>query len=84
MSSGSNTNDMIYVKEFTIQKGVAPDVVLVDYLDLMFPVNKKISPTDMFIKDKFVSEELRNFAVEQQIVLVTASLKQRCYRRSRI
>ena len=27
----------------------------------------------MFIKDKFVSEELRNFAVEQQVVLVTAS-----------
>ena len=74
MPSGSNTNDIrSYVKEFTIQKGVAPDVVLVDYLDLMFPVNKKISPTDMFIKDKFVSEELRNFAVEQQIVLVTAS-----------
>jgi hypothetical protein len=39
----------------------------------MFPLNKKISPGDMFIKDKFVSEELRNFAVEQQIVLVTAS-----------
>lgn len=74
MPSGSNTNDIrSYVKEFTIQKGVAPDVVLVDYLDLMFPVNKKISPADMFIKDKFVSEELRNFAVEQQIVLVTAS-----------
>tara|TARA_B100000989_G_scaffold156330_2_gene116722 strand:+ start:36033 stop:37439 length:1407 start_codon:yes stop_codon:yes gene_type:complete len=74
MPSGSNTNDIrSYVKEFTIQKGVAPDVVLVDYLDLMFPVNKKISPADMFIKDKFVSEELRNFAVEQQVVLVTAS-----------
>ena len=74
MPSGSNTNDIrSYVKEFTIQKGVAPDVVLVDYLDLMFPVNKKISPTDMFIKDKFVSEELRNFAVEQQVVMVTAS-----------
>ena len=62
-----------YVKEYQINKGVAPDVVLVDYLDLMFPTNKKISPADMFIKDKFVSEELRNFAVEQQIVLVTAS-----------
>jgi hypothetical protein len=27
----------------------------------------------MFLKDKFVSEELRNFAVENQFVLVTAS-----------
>ena len=39
----------------------------------MMPTNKKISPSEMFVKDKFVSEELRNFAVEQQIVLVTAS-----------
>ena len=37
------------------------------------PISKKISPTELFIKDKFVSEELRNFAVEQQLVLVTAS-----------
>jgi archaellum biogenesis ATPase FlaH len=74
MPSGSNTNDIrAYVKEYTINRKVAPDVVLVDYLDLMFPINKKISPADMFIKDKFVSEELRNFAVEQQVVLVTAS-----------
>jgi hypothetical protein len=74
MPSGSNTNDIrSYIKEYTIQRKVAPDVVLVDYLDLMFPINKKISPADMFIKDKFVSEELRNFAVEQQVVLVTAS-----------
>lgn len=74
MASGSTTNDLrSYIKEYTINKGIAPDAVLVDYLDLMFPTNKKISPADMFIKDKFVSEELRNFAVEQQMVLVTAS-----------
>ena len=74
MGSGSTTNDLrSYVKEYSIQKGEQPDVVLVDYLDLMMPTNKKISPSEMFVKDKFVSEELRNFAVEQQIVLVTAS-----------
>ena len=74
MPSGSTTNDLrAFVKEYAIQKGVKPDVVLVDYLDLMMPISKKISPTELFIKDKFVSEELRNFAVEQQLVLVTAS-----------
>jgi len=74
MSSGSSTNDLrSYLKEYQIQKGVAPDVVLIDYLDLMMPISKKISPADMFLKDKFVSEELRNFAVENQFVLVTAS-----------
>jgi replicative DNA helicase len=74
MPSGTTTNDLrSYLKEYQIQKGITPDVVLIDYLDLMMPISKKISPADMFLKDKFVSEELRNFAVEQQFVLVTAS-----------
>jgi hypothetical protein len=39
----------------------------------MMPINKKISPADLFVKDKFVSEELRNLAMEKQCVFVTAS-----------
>ncbi len=34
------------------------DVVLIDYLDLMMPAQRKVPPSDLFIKDKFVSEEL--------------------------
>ncbi len=34
---------------------------------------KRISPADLFIKDKYVSEELRNLVVEKQCVLATAS-----------
>ena len=49
------------------------DSICVDYLDLLMPISKRVSPSDLFIKDKYVSEELRNLAVEQQIVLVTAS-----------
>ena len=37
------------------------------------PKSKKISPADLFIKDKYVSEELRNLVVEKQCVLATAS-----------
>ena len=37
------------------------------------PISKRVSPSDLFIKDKYVSEELRNLAVEHQIVLATAS-----------
>ena len=37
------------------------------------PKSKRISPADLFIKDKYVSEELRNFAVETQMLLATAS-----------
>jgi len=42
-------------------------------LDLLMPVSKKISPADLFIKDKYVSEELRNLAVEKNCVFVTAA-----------
>ena len=36
-------------------------------------MSKKISPADLFIKDKFVSEELRNLAMEKNCIFVTAS-----------
>ena len=37
------------------------------------PVSAKVSPNDLFVKDKYVSEELRNLAKELNILLVTAS-----------
>jgi replicative DNA helicase len=33
----------------------------------------KVSPSDLFVKDKYVSEELRNLAMETQAIVVTAS-----------
>ena len=74
MPSGKTCNDLrAYLKEYEIQMGRKVDVLLVDYLDLLMPQSKKISPADLFIKDKYVSEELRNLAVEKQCILVTAS-----------
>jgi hypothetical protein len=37
------------------------------------PVSSKVSASDLFVKDKYVSEELRNLARELNILLVTAS-----------
>lgn len=62
-----------YIKEVQIQTGMNIDFVMVDYLDLVMPVSVKVSPTDQFIKDKYVSEELRNLAKELNIIMVTAS-----------
>jgi replicative DNA helicase len=74
MPSGKTANDIrAYLKEYEIKTGRKVDVLLVDYLDLLMPQSKKISPADLFIKDKYVSEELRNLAVEKQCVLVTAA-----------
>jgi len=74
MPSGKNANDIrTYIKEFEIKNNTKFDVVLVDYLDLMMPISKKVSPSDLFVKDKFVSEELRNLSMDLQVLFVTAS-----------
>jgi len=74
MPSGKNANDIrSYIKEYEIKTGKKIDVLLIDYLDLMMPMSRKVSPSDLFIKDKFVSEELRNLAMETQTVFVTAA-----------
>jgi hypothetical protein len=61
------------LKEVQIQTGIKVDFVMVDYLDLVMPVSAKVSPNDLFVKDKYVSEELRNLAKELGVLLVTAS-----------
>jgi hypothetical protein len=74
MPSGKTANDVrSYLKEYEIKTDRKVDILLVDYLDLLMPISKKISPADLFIKDKYVSEELRNLAVEKSCVLVTAA-----------
>lgn len=70
----SNVNDIrAYLKEVQIQTGIKVDFVMVDYLDLVMPVSVKVSPNDLFVKDKYVSEELRNLAKELNVLFVTAS-----------
>lgn len=74
MKNGSTVNDVkAYLREYQIQHNIHVDALLVDYLDLMMPVTVKVNPSDQFIKDKFVSEELRNLATELGILFVTAS-----------
>jgi replicative DNA helicase len=46
---------------------------MIDYLDLLMPVSAKVSPNDLFVKDKYVSEELRTLAKELNVLFVTAS-----------
>jgi hypothetical protein len=74
MPTGKNANDIrSYLKEYEIKTGKKVDVLLVDYLDLMHPIAAKISAENLFVKDKYVSEELRNLAMEIQTIFVTAS-----------
>jgi archaellum biogenesis ATPase FlaH len=74
MPSGKTVNDIrSYLKEYEIKCGRPVDILLVDYMDLLMPIGKKISAENLFVKDKYVSEELRNLAMERQCVCVTAA-----------
>lgn len=74
MPNGCTTNDIrAFIKEYEIHSGKSVDALLVDYLDLMSPMSKKISAENLFVKDKYVTEELRNLAVELNMVTVSAS-----------
>lgn len=74
MPAQSTVNDIrAYLKELQVKTGRKVDFLCVDYLDLIMPVSAKVSPNDLFVKDKYVSEELRNLARELNVLFVTAS-----------
>jgi archaellum biogenesis ATPase FlaH len=74
MPLGTTATDIkAYIKEYELAKGMKVDAVMVDYLDPMMPYDKRVSPSDLFVKDKYVSEELRKLATDCNVVLGTAS-----------
>ena len=69
LPQGSTCNDIkAYLKNYEIETQKKPDALVVDYLDLLFPNNKKIDPSNLYIKDKFVTEELRGVLVERKMI----------------
>lgn len=74
MPAQSKINDLrAFLKELQIKTGRNIDFVCVDYLDLLMPSTAKVSAENLFIKDKYVSEELRNLAKELNVLMVSAS-----------
>ena len=70
----SNINQIrAFIRELEIQKETKIDFLIIDYLDLLMPVSAKVSPNDLFVKDKYVSEEIRNLSKELNTLTVTAS-----------
>jgi hypothetical protein len=71
---GTNCNDFVaYLKEYEIINGFRPDAIIIDYLDLMHPNAKNIDLSNLHIKDKFVSEEIRALMHETNTFGATAS-----------
>lgn len=74
LKNGITCNDLTsFIREYEIKSDKKVDAVCVDYLDLMMPAGVKVNVSDMFVKDKYVSEELRNFAIDHDILFATAS-----------
>lgn len=77
MPTGSNTNSFrAYLKEFELRYKKVPDVLLVDYLDLM-NANEHVRAGDVFDKDKKASEQIRDLVHDYDMYLITASQQNR-------
>lgn len=73
MRSGTRPREIqAYLKEYYLHHGIMPDLLVVDYLDKMYP-NEKIDLGDVWTKDKLVSEQLRDIGVEHNMFVATAS-----------
>jgi len=72
--AGTTANTLrAYLREYEIKTGLRPDAICVDYLDLMYPIDERIDPSNTNIKDKYTSEELRALANERNLLCATAS-----------
>ena len=74
MPSGSTvTHIRSFLKEYQTKFNRKFDILMVDYLDLLMPAAKKVSADNLFVKDKYVSEELRNLGMEEDCLVVSAA-----------
>jgi len=73
MPSGTKANQIkAYLKEYSLHYGIMPDVLIIDYIDKMSP-NQNIDMSDVWTKDKLVSEQARDLGIEYNMAIATAS-----------
>lgn len=65
-----------YLKEFELKRGYVPDVLVVDYLDIMSP-NERVKAGDVFEKDKLSAEQVRDIGEDYNMIIATASQQNR-------
>lgn len=77
MPSGTNANAIrAYIKEFELKNGYVPDLLVIDYLDLMGS-NEHVSADNVFEKDKRAAEQLRDILFDYNMFGATASQQNR-------
>lgn len=70
-SASANTLRSL-LKELKLKQKFKPDIIFVDYLGIMQP-NHQTAGDNTNTKFKVISEELRGFAVEQQVAVVSSN-----------
>jgi archaellum biogenesis ATPase FlaH len=77
LPNGSNANDIrSYIKLYNIEKGYTPDVLILDYLDLLHPI-AGVKNIGVFDQDKMKSEEVVDLLHEYNMIGVSASQQNR-------
>lgn len=72
MSGTTISHVNAYLKELYIKEGIKPQVLVLDYLDLLWP-RTKVDLSNIHIKDKYCSEETYALCEEWRILCFTAS-----------
>lgn len=73
-TSGANVSHFkTLINELRVKKNFVPDMVVVDYMNICSSARVRKGDTNSYGYIKSISEELRGLAVEQNIVLLTAT-----------
>lgn len=77
MPSGTSASTIrAYLKEFELKNDYVPDVLIIDYLDIM-GANERVSADNVFEKDKRSAEQLRDILFDYNMFGLTASQQNR-------
>jgi hypothetical protein len=69
----TNANHIIaYLRELETTKAFWPDFIIVDYLDIIQSA-RKVDVSNMFLKDQYVSEEIRGIGFDYNAIMVSGS-----------
>lgn len=61
-----------YLQQLEQSRGFVPDFIVVDYIDIM-GTSHAISLDNLFIKDKYVTEEIRSLGFDYNCIMISAA-----------
>ncbi len=72
-ANSTDCNDIrAYLKELELVDQYVPDFICVDYMDLLTSITP-INAENLFVKDKYIAEEMREISEDLDLIMITAS-----------